>query len=86
MEENILALESTINSKRAPLATAQQKLQQRKSRPNIELVSDEVEVMLHRECENIIESINKLEGILLKSCNSHLALQRPSWRWKSKLR
>ncbi|XP_040568223.1 tektin-1 [Lepeophtheirus salmonis] len=76
MEQNIISLESAVSSKHGPLATTQQKLQQRKSRPNIELVIDEVEIMLHKECENIIESINKLETCLLKSRNSHISLQK----------
>lgn len=76
MDENIKALEKAIASKQGPLATCHQKIQQRKARPNIEHVSDQVESQLHQEARNLVEGINKLELCLAKSKASYAALQR----------
>jgi cell division septum initiation protein DivIVA len=76
MEESVQSLERAIASKQGPLATCQKKIQQRKQRPNIELVSDDVETQLHREAQNIIEDINKLEAHLAKSRHCYTSLQK----------
>lgn len=76
MEESVLALEKAILAKQAPLATCQARIQQRKQRPNIELVLDDVDVQLHNEAQNLIESINKLEAHLVKSRNCFASLQK----------
>ena len=51
-------------------------LQQRKQRPNIELVLDDVDVQLQREAANLIESINALEAQLIKAKDCYASLQR----------
>ena len=57
-----------------PLATCQQKIQQRKQRPNIEHVSDAVEAQLHTEAANLIDTINKLEQCLSKNRSCYASL------------
>ena len=52
------------------------KIQQRKARPNVELVLDDVDRQLHLEAQNLVENINKLEMCLIKSKNSFAALQK----------
>ena len=76
IEESIVSLEKAITSKQGPLATVQLQIQQRKQRPNVELVLDDVEVHLHREAENLIDSINRLEMQLAKSRNCYASLQK----------
>ena len=51
-------------------------MQQRKQRPNIELVLDDVDVQLQREAANLIESINKLEAHLMKAKDCYASLQK----------
>ena len=76
MEEGIQNLERAIASKQGPLATCQKKIQQRKQRPNIELVADDVDAQLYREAQNLIEDINKLEAHLARSKNCYASLQK----------
>ena len=52
----------------------QQKIQQRKQRPNIEHVSDEVEAQLHTEAAHLIDTINKLEHCLAKNKGCYASL------------
>ena len=59
-----------------PLATCQGKIQQRKQRPNIEHVVDDVEAQLHHEAANLIETINKLEQALAKNKSCHASLMK----------
>ena len=59
-----------------PLATCQQKIQQRKQRPNIEHVADDVEAQLHHEAANLIETINKLEQALARNKSCHASLMK----------
>ena len=59
-----------------PLATCQQKIQQRKQRPNIEHVADDVEAQLHHEAANLIDTINKLEDALAKNKSCHASLMK----------
>ena len=60
------SLERAIAAKQGPLATCQRKIQQRKQRPSIELVADDVEAQLYHEAQNLVEDINKLEGHLAR--------------------
>jgi len=76
MDDNIKSLEKAISAKQGPLATCQLKIQQRKARPNVELVVDDVERHLHAEAQNLVENINKLEMCLVKSKVSFAALQK----------
>lgn len=76
MEESIIAIEKAIAAKQGPLATCQLRIQQRKQRPNVELVLDDVDVQLQNEAQNIITSINKLESQLAKSRNCYASLQK----------
>ena len=76
IEDSILALEKAIGAKQGPLATCQLKIQQRKQRPNIELVLDNVDVQLQNEAQNLIESIQRLEAQLAKSRNCYASLQK----------
>ncbi len=46
MEESCQSLERAIAAKQPPLATCQRKIQQRKQRPNIELVADDVDAQV----------------------------------------
>ena len=66
MEESVQSLERAIAAKQGPLATCQRKIQQRKQRPSIELVADDVEAQLYQEAQNLVEDINKLEGHLAR--------------------
>ncbi len=56
------------------MATCQQKIQQRKQRPNIEHVSDAVEAQLHTEAAHLIDTINKLEQCLSKNRSCYASL------------
>ena len=76
MEESIESLEKALLAKQGPLATCQARMQQRKQRPNIELVLDDVDVQLQREAANLIESINKLEAHLIKAKDCYASLQK----------
>ena len=76
MEESIGSLERALLAKQGPLATCQARMQQRKQRPNIELVLDDVDVQLQREAANLIESINKLEAHLMKAKDCYASLQK----------
>ena len=76
MEESIFSLEKAIASKQGPLATCQLKIQQRKQRPNIELVLDDVDLQLQAEAHNLILAINRLEEQLAKSRHCLASLQR----------
>ena len=76
MEESIGALERALLAKQGPLATCQARMQQRKQRPNIELVLDDVDVQLQREAANLIESINALEAQLIKAKDCYASLQK----------
>ena len=76
MEESVKELESAIKAKQGPLATCQLRMQQRKQRPNVELVLDDVDVQLQNESRNLIESINRLEEHLAKSRNCYASLQK----------
>lgn len=76
MDESIVALEKAVSSKQGPLATCQLKIQQRKQRPNYELVLDDVDLQLQNEAHNLIESINRLEEHLAKSRNCYASLQK----------
>ena len=76
MDDNIKSLEKAISAKQGPLATCQMKIQQRKARPNVELVVDDVEHQLHAEAQNLVDNINKLEMCLVKSKNSFASLQK----------
>lgn len=76
MEESIGSLEKALLAKQGPLATCQARMQQRKQRPNIELVLDDVDVQLQREAANLIESINKLEAHLMKAKDCYASLQK----------
>lgn len=58
------------------MATCQQKIQQRKQRPNIEHVADDVEAQLHHEAANLIDTINKLEDALAKNKSCHASLMK----------
>ncbi len=55
MEAAVVSLERAISAKQAPLATCQLRMQQRKQRPNYELVLDDVDVRLQHEAENLID-------------------------------
>ena len=48
----------------------------RKSRPNVELVLDDVDVQLQNEAHNIVESVHRLEAQLAKARNCHASLQK----------
>lgn len=74
MDESIRSVERAIAAKQGPLATCQQKIQQRKQRPNIEHVSDAVEAQLHTEAAHLIDTINKLEECLARNKSSYAAL------------
>jgi hypothetical protein len=63
MEESVQSLERAIAAKQGPLATCQKKIQQRKQRPNIELVADDVDAQLYREAQNLIEDINRFQDL-----------------------
>ncbi len=76
MEESVEALERAVLAKQGPLATCQTRIQQRKQRPNVELVLDDVDVQLQNEAANLIESINKLEAQLAKARNCYASLQK----------
>ena len=76
MEDSVIALEKAISTKQGPLATCQLRIQQRKQRPNVELVLDDVDTQLHNEAQNLIESINKLEGHLILSRNCFSSLNK----------
>ncbi len=55
MEEAVISLEKAVTSKQGPLATCQLRIQQRKQRPNYELVLDDVDVQLQHEATNLID-------------------------------
>lgn len=76
LEESVLALEKNIGAKQGPLATCQLQIQQRKQRPNVELVFDDVDLQLQREAQNLIECIQRLEMQLAKSKNCYGSLQK----------
>jgi tektin-1 len=76
MEESVESLNKALLSKQGPLATCQLRIQQRKQRPNIELVLDDVDVQLQNEAANLIDSINKLEAHLAKARNCYASLQK----------
>ena len=85
MEESVQSLERAIASKQGPLATCQKKIQQRKQRPNIELVADDVDAQLYREAQNLVEDINKLEAHLSKSRNCYASLQKTRLELESQI-
>ena len=76
VEESIGILEKSISSKQGPLATCQLQIQQRKQRPNVELVLDDVDLQLQREASNLVECIQRLEMQLAKSKNCYGSLQK----------
>lgn len=55
VEDSINLLEKAITSKQGPLATCQLRIQQRKQRPNYELVLDDVDIQLQTEAQNLID-------------------------------
>ncbi len=76
MEEAIISLEKAVEAKQGPLATCQLRIQQRKQRPSLELVVDDVDLQLQSEAQNLITSINRLEAQLLKARNCYASLQK----------
>lgn len=78
MDESIQTLERAIAAKQGPLATCQKKIQQRKQRPHIEHVVDDVDAQLHTEAANLVETINRLEHCLVqnKTCYASLVKTR----------
>ena len=58
-------MEKAVTSKQGPLATCQLRIQQRKQRPNYELVLDDVDVQLQHEATNLIDRFGTILYILL---------------------
>ena len=61
MEDNIDNLEKAIQAKEAPLQVSQTRLDNRSSRPNIELCRDPVQYRLVEEVNEIEDSVRKLQ-------------------------
>ncbi len=57
-------MEKAVTSKQGPLATCQLRIQQRKQRPNYELVLDDVDVQLQHEATNLIDRFGTILYIL----------------------
>ena len=85
MEEAMLSLERAIGAKQGPLATCQLKIQQRKQRPNNELVLDDVDLQLQNEAQTLIDSINRLEEQLARSRNCYASLQKSRLELESQI-
>ena len=76
MEDNIDNLEKAILAKEAPLQVSQTRLDNRSSRPNIELCRDPVQYRLVEEVNEIEDSIRKLQVRHAQSVASLKALIR----------
>ncbi len=86
VEESTAALERAVAAKQHPLATCQLRIQQRRQRPNHELVLDDVDVQLQREAENLADSVNRMEAQLTRSRGCYASLQRSRLELEEQIR
>lgn len=84
MDEAVIGLEKAIAAKQGPLATCQLKIQQRKQRPNVELVLDDVDLQLQNECQvRILILLQSIRILKLYLISRTLLTGSTGWRCSS---